>query len=474
MAGFRKATGQLLGLLLGVVPLAGCQDGDAGEGSGEVTWHQHMAPLMAEKCSGCHTAGGIGPMALDSFVDAKKWAAQSAAAVAKDQMPPWGAHDTDECSPPLPWKDDLRLSAAEKAMFQRWVQQGTPEGDPERARPLPPAPELGLPNPTRELVLPGQTELSGTSDRFLCFVLDPELTEEVWLDGVQVTAGNAEVVHHVLVYADPTAASVELLTDGDSYDCFGGPGIPSPRLVGAWAPGALPSVTPDKVALPLEAGSRLVVQVHYHPTGKGVDIDEGTRVALRWSSERPEYVGSISLIGNFGVQNSLLAGGDGYGLMPGPNDPEEGPAFVIPPNVSDHVETQRFLVPGEGAPGLRFHVWAAGSHMHYVGRDMRSVVRRKNGEELCLVQTPNWDFQWQRSYVYDGPIEQVPTLIPGDVLEMRCTYDNTLDNPFLRSALEEQGLEEPVEVRLGEETLDEMCLGVFGVAVPWLYGDALR
>jgi hypothetical protein len=46
---------------------------------------------------------------------------------------------------------------------------------------------------------------------------------------------------------------------------------------------------------------------------------------------------------------------------------------------------------------------------------------------------------------------------------VRCTYDNTLDNPFVRRMLMELGLQEPIEVTLGEQSLDEMCLGVFGV-----------
>jgi hypothetical protein len=33
-------------------------------------------------------------------------------------------------------------------------------------------------------------------------------------------------------------------------------------------------------------------------------------------------------------------------------------------------------------------------------------------------------------------------------------------------ALREQGLRAPQDVRLGEQTLDEMCLGVIGVAFP--------
>ena len=66
--------------------------------------------------------------------------------------------------------------------------------------------------------------------------------------------------------------------------------------------------------------------------------------------------------------------------------------------------------------------------------------------------------------LYDAPLDQVPTAKPGDFLFMRCTYDNSMSNPYVVDALEEQGLDAPVDVFLGEETLDEMCLGVFGVA----------
>jgi hypothetical protein len=39
-----------------------------------------------------------------------------------------------------------------------------------------------------------------------------------------------------------------------------------------------------------------------------------------------------------------------------------------------------------------------------------------------------------------------------------------MGNPFVQRALTEQGLTEPRDVALGEETLDEMCLGVIGTA----------
>jgi len=31
-------------------------------------------------------------------------------------------------------------------------------------------------------------------------------------------------------------------------------------------------------------------------------------------------------------------------------------------------------------------------------------------------------------------------------------------------ALEDQGLTSPIDITLGEQTLDEMCLGIFGIA----------
>jgi hypothetical protein len=77
----------------------------------------------------------------------------------------------------------------------------------------------------------------------------------------------------------------------------------------------------------------------------------------------------------------------------------------------------------------------------------------------CLLETPRWDFNWQRQYAYDAEIAALPTLHAGDQLTMKCTYDNSMDNPFVKRALLEQKLTAPQDVTLGETTLDEMCLG---------------
>ena len=79
------------------------------------------------------------------------------------------------------------------------------------------------------------------------------------------------------------------------------------------------------------------------------------------------------------------------------------------------------------------------------------------------MHTPRWDFNWQRFYKYDVPIEQSLRIQAGDIVHVRCEYDNSLANPAVVEALAEVGLEEPVDVFVGEGTLDEMCLTALGV-----------
>ncbi|WP_437603865.1 hypothetical protein [Sorangium sp. So ce590] len=46
-------------------------------------------------------------------------------------------------------------------------------------------------------------------------------------------------------------------------------------------------------------------------------------------------------------------------------------------------------------------------------------------------------------------------------MSARCLYDNTMDNPFVRRALQEEHLTAPRDIVLGESSLDEMCIGLF-------------
>lgn len=431
--------------------------GDTGSAA-TVTWHRDIAPIVAQKCSGCHVSGGIAPFALSSYAEAFPFAALLLDAAEKRTMPPFLAESTDECQPRFGFKNDPRLTDEALDLLRAWVEQGAPEGDPETAAPLPPPPALELQGADIHLKIGAKVEVAGDQDQYVCFSIDPGLAEPTWLDGLQVTPGNRKVVHHVLVYLDPDRASEQLMGVDGSYPCFGGPGLANTSLIAAWAPGALPVVPPEKVAMYVEAGSRVVVNVHYHPTG-AAELDDSTTVHMRRHVGPPAFVGLLALIGNRSTESS--------GLLPGPNDPGGVPTFLIPAGAVGHTESMRIEVTPD-LPELR--LFGIGAHMHYVGTDMRIGIERPAPEpgvpaEECLLQTPRWDFQWQQGYDYAADLDALPRVHPGDSVSLRCTYDNSLANPYVVQALAEQGLDAPEDVHLGESTLDEMCLGVFGVAV---------
>jgi len=443
--------------------LKGSLPNGATDPEGAVTWNRDVAPIVTKKCVGCHQAGGIAPMTLADYGNAAHYAGKMLEQTQAGTMPPWGAQTTDECSPPFGFKDDPRLTADEQALLEAWVDQGMPEGvKPTRALPRPAS--NALEHPDQTLTIPSSVEIAGTDDRFVCFVLDPGNAKDRYLAATQINPGNPAIVHHVLIFGDPENQSADLADAHGQYDCFGGPGLGAPlQLLGAWAPGGVPSVMPPGVGLQLTGGSKIVIQVHYHPTRVKPETDASTSVDLVYI-DSPMKAGMLSLVGNFGERDLELAGGKGYGLLPGPDDPASGPAFLIPPNATEHTETERFLIRSQQGVS-QYRVFGVGTHMHYVGQDMKIEVEHEDGSKDCLLQTPKWDFNWQRVYYYDTPLEDAPVVRPGDVLTMRCTYNNSMANPFVRTALGQQSIDTPVDVHLGESTLDEMCLGAFGVVL---------
>ena len=472
------------GTLLGLVALSACQnetklEGDGGAaGSAPVvdsaTWHQDIAPIVTQKCVGCHASGGIGPFDLSSYESAKAVGGIMLAAVKNGSMPPWSAKSTEDCEMRHDFLNDPSLSELELAKLQAWVDNDMPEGDPKTAAALPEPPVLNLINPDASFKIgDAVTVEGGGKDSFECFSVDPGFTENKWISDIQIKAGNKKIVHHVLVFDDPNGDSAALGDANGRYSCFGGIGnVSDSGLLIAWAPGGDPLHTPANSAMELKAGSRLVFQVHYHPTPTGTEVDDSTAVEFIFAKETPLYKSQSFLIGNFGGPSDFsnsLAGGEGYGLQPGENDSGSDPEFLIPAGAADHSEQMKFLVPA--AFSIPIPLWQVATHMHYVGVDERISITRKTPKASqpaneCLIHTPVWDFAWQRGYSYDPTSVDYPTITGGDVITFDCRYNNTKDNPGVRQALADASKTEPEDVKLGEDTLSEMCLGLFSVLVP--------
>lgn len=424
----------------------------------EPTFARDVRPLLEKHCQRCHVRGGVAPFPLVTYAEAKDLAASIADETRSKRMPPWGARETPECQPRFKWRDDERLSAEEIAILDGWARSGAKEGIVEAKSP-PPARGAKLGETVTVSPAAGFAVRPGaTEDTVRCFVLDPKIGRPRFMTGSEFLPGNRSIVHHAIVFALPADAKTPHPV---AYDCPGGPNAAGASLVAAWAPGGVPSALPPGVGLPVDTGTKLVLQVHYHPhAGASLEPDR-TAFRMELRDDVPEWIMVPRLIGNF----RMVAGDQRIGLLPGPADPPSGPTFLIPVDAPRHTETMIFTIPTSlgGLPLPRMRVLGVGAHMHLAGVDEKLTLKRsapQNGEprEECLLEEPAWAFDWQRMYTYDAPLDTLPSVGPGDALEIRCTYDNSLKNLQLKKGLTAQGRRAVSPIGLGEGTLDEMCL----------------
>jgi hypothetical protein len=434
---------------------------DVGDDAPEprATWYQDVGPIVANHCMSCHEAGGIAPFPLTSYTDAFELGDQMLHAVETGLMPPWDAEDAADCTPTRGWKDDPRLTSAEIDTLRMWIEDGKAEGVEAQ---LPSPPNTELTGVTHSLVPSTPYVTAGPTDEFMCFLLEPQFPEQIkWMTGIQIRPGNPDVVHHAVTAVVNPGAELEAMKDqfgvGQAFECDNPATTMGSYLLGVWTPGNQPVQTSEDLSVPIVNGAAIIIQIHYHPANQ-INEPDATAIDLRLTDTWPQKMYTYGAWGNAFAEPELL---------PDPDD-RAGPEFRIPANDATHGEHMRFTV-NAGSLGSA-PLFAAYPHMHYIGVGLKVQIERANPEpgeaaNECLVNVPRWNFDWQRSYQYNSSLADLPVVRTGDIIDVQCTYDNTLDNPFVVRALDDAGLSEPIDVRLGEETLDEMCLGIFGIVL---------
>jgi hypothetical protein len=432
---------------------------DEPEPTSQVTWYQDVAPIVANHCMGCHQEGGIGPFDLTTYDGASENAVHMLDKIEKGEMPPFDAREEADCTPRYEWKDDPRLSATDIETIKQWIADGTPKGI-EAA--IPPVKSTALPGVTKTLKPIVPFTSSGDRDQFICYVLDPQTPNGAWLTGLQVRPGNDLVVHHVVVTEIMPGPELDALVAergvGLPWDC-NQTGTPGAFVVNIWTPGNEPMQTSNDLAVPLVANSKLVMNIHYHPGG-AVHQPDATEIDLRTSLVWPTKMYFVTAFGN-----ELQA----PALLTDPDDRIAGtPEFRIPANSASHTEHMRTTIPSLGNL-TDVRLYSANPHMHMIGTHISAHIERPaprlgQPQNECLANG-KWNFDWQRTYVYDAPLDQLPSIAEGDVIDLECKWDNTMDNPFVLRALADAGLGAPIDIQLGEGSLDEMCLEIFGIAI---------
>lgn len=377
------------------------------------TFNKDVAPILFNHCSSCHRPGEVGPFNLLTYADAKKRARQLAEVTAKRLMPPWK---------PVKGHGEFlferTLTDAQVAVFRQWHEAGMPEGAASDLPPLPKFPEgwhLGPPDLILKVDRPFRIPAE-SDDLYVHFVLPTGLKKDQPFRAVQVLPSNRKVAHHAVPMLDVANGTAAKLANkgGGYYVQFGGPGFLPRGFLPGYAPGMMTHELPEDQPGVLPKGMDVVLQMHYHPTGK-VEYDQ-PQIGIYFSDKMPKRNASVILMAN--------------------ND------IDIPPGEKRYKRTDEFTLP------VDYEFRSIFAHMHMIGKEFRVWAELPDQTTRKLLLIDDWDYRWQDTYLYAKPF----VLPKGTVIKAEFIWDNSADHPRNPNI-------PPKRVRWGEGSTATRCLG---------------
>lgn len=367
----------------------------------QISYSKDIAPLLQEKCVFCHTEGGLGPWAMSEYNMVRGFAPMIREVVRTKRMPPWHADPQIGV-----WKNDHSLSTEQTQMLIHWIEAGAPRGEGEDplAQTKIAITEWPLGQPDLILDIPAYTVPAGGVVDYQFPTVKNPLDTGVWVRAATVVPGDREVVHHILA-GTIDADATQQRRDSGVFDNY---------LIG-YAPGQESNTFPADTGVYIPPGGEFLFQMHYTPVGR--ETVDRSRIGLYFHKETPD---------NFFRQEVVL-----------------DPTITIPPNEARHAEVAYYEFD---KPALLHDLVP---HAHYRGVASRFELVKPDGSREVILNVPNYDFNWQRTYAFVEP----KRLEAGTRLVHTTWYDNSSDNP---------GNPDPErEVPWGLQSWDEMLYGAF-------------
>jgi hypothetical protein len=326
-------------------------------------------------------------------------------------------------------------------------------------------------------------------DDYHCFVLEPHLTQDMFVTSAVIQPQQGSIVHHVILFeaTGENATEARQLNEqsgGNGWTCFGGPGLSethpgasslddqdrlgAPPWISAWVPGHTTYGTPAGTGVLLHAGAAIVMQVHYnliHPPKRdrsravlrlvpaaGSTLTPLDTVLIPAPVELPCPRGVHSQLCSRGVavQEEARKYGQTASLIP------LGLLYLCHKSLSDYPSAPKSVTSLTTSCDHRVNrplrIYGVAGHMHLRGIDIRVDLNPGTPTTRTLLHIPHWDFHWQDAYYLAQPVDANP----GDTIRVTCTFNNAKNHqPVVRGKQLA-----PRYVLWGEGTTDEMCLGL--------------
>jgi len=378
----------------------------------EVTFTKDVAPILQERCQVCHRVGTFAPMSLVTYEQARPWARSIKQKVLAREMPPWFI---DKNVGVQHFSNDVSLTEQEMATIAKWVDNGAPEGNPADMPPprsFPDGQAWHIGQPDLIVRLPQDVVVKAKApDQWPDILVDPGLTEDRYIQGVQIipTKGH-KVIHHIRTsIVEPEGSRHSGQLDGNVALAVGEQGV----FLNEYAIGKGGDVFPEGSGRLIKAGTKVNFQFHLHSVGE----ETPTNVALGIKFYPKGYVPKHSI-------TSLTVGVNEIDIRPH----------------TDNVRSDGYLTLMKPARLLSFQ-----PHMHSRGKAECLEAIYPNGKAEML-SCAKFLFNWHLNYLYAD--DAAPLLPSGTVLHSISWHDNTAGNKF--------NPDPDAQVTWGERTVDEM------------------
>lgn len=207
---------------------------------------EDVYPIVKEHCGGCHVTGGIAPMSLLTYDDARPWAESIRLELTSGHMPPWYG---DPSVAPL--REVHRLSPRELDVVLTWASGGTPQGAMTKTPAAAPRRAWARGRPDIAIQLPMPVSLpADRSEDTREFVLRDANEKDRTIAFADLLPGNPAIVHDAVIFTRQ-------------------PGAAQPAVVIAtWIPGETPIAPAAGFGFPWRAGEQIVARIHYKKNWK--------------------------------------------------------------------------------------------------------------------------------------------------------------------------------------------------------------
>lgn len=363
-----------------------------------ISYSETVAAILKDRCVSCHTKGGVGPFAMSNHKKVSGWSDMIAEVILTKQMPPWHADPQHGA-----FANHSGLTDEETQSIVQWVRAGSPRG--EGPDPLdgyqPEQPEWKLGKPDHVIDLPKQEIPAEGVLKYRYVHIDSPFDRDVWVRAAEVNPGNKQVLHHTII-------TIQDQKSPKKRDIKG-------HWLTGYAPGTDPLPYPEGSGVLIRKGDRLNLELHYTVSGRP-EIDL-SRIGLYLMDEPPAKVLETGIVAHH--------------------------RFKIPPHAREYAQSAVKKIP------IDITLYSMNPHMHFRGKRMRFTLKKPDNSTQVLLSVPNYNFNWQRSYYLEKPLE----IASGSQLIIDNAWDNSSLNPFNPDPKKTVGW--------GSQTFDEMFFATF-------------